>query len=41
MLMELLKLLNHEKDGLLFESGNVEELINQIIRVYNDRELGE
>ncbi len=28
------------KDGLLFESGNVEELINQIFKVYNDREWG-
>lgn len=35
------ELISSEENGLLFESGNVEELKAQIIRIYNDRKLGE
>lgn len=35
------ELIMHEENGLLFESGNVEELKKQIIRIYNDRKFGE
>ncbi len=35
------ELISNEENGLLFESGNVEELKAQIIRIYNDRKFGE
>lgn len=33
------EILDDEKNGLLFESGNIEELKKQIISLYNDKEL--
>ncbi|MFZ1517807.1 MAG: glycosyltransferase family 4 protein [Ignavibacteriaceae bacterium] len=35
------ELISNEENGLLFESGNVEELKTQIARIYNDRKFGE
>jgi len=35
------ELISSEENGLLFESGNVEELKTQIARIYNDRKFGE
>lgn len=35
------ELIKHEENGLLFESGNVQELNTQIARIYNDRKFGE
>ena len=35
------ELISNGENGLLFESGNVEELKEQIIRIYNDRKFGE
>ena len=35
------ELITNEENGLLFESGNVEELKDQIVRIYNDRKFGE
>lgn len=35
------ELLTHKENGLLFESCNVEELKEQIIKIYNDRKFGE
>lgn len=35
------ELISNGENGLLFESGNVEELKAQIIRIYNDRKFGE
>ena len=33
------ELIENEKDGLLFESGNVEELSKCILRIINDSKL--
>lgn len=35
------ELITYEENGLLFESGNIEELRTQITRIYNDRKFGE
>lgn len=35
------ELIENENDGLLFNAENVDELKNQISRIYNDRKLGE
>lgn len=35
------ELISNGENGLLFESGNVEELKAQIIRIYSDRKFGE
>ena len=35
------ELISNEENGLLFESGNVEELKEKIIRIYTDRKFGE
>ncbi len=35
------ELISNGENGLLFESGNVEELKTQITRIYNDRKFGE
>ena len=35
------ELIEHEKDGLLFESGNVDDLKNQILRIFNNRLLAD
>ncbi len=33
------ELIEHEKDGLLFESENVDDLKNQILRIFKDKKL--
>jgi glycosyltransferase involved in cell wall biosynthesis len=35
------ELIEHEINGLLFESGNVHDLKTKIARIYYDREFGE
>ena len=35
------ELIEHEKDGLLFESGNADDLKNQILRIFKDKKLAD